>query len=84
MTTNTSAHTSGGGASGPSERDDGSMRAEVLDNEESSFEIRLEDEIVVDGGVVRKATDLGMSSQFGDMNWVTFDSSTKEVNKIYE
>ena len=84
VTTNTSANASGGDASGPSERDDRSFRTEVLDNEEPSLEIKLEDKIVVDGGVVRKAMDLGMSSQFGDMIWVTFDSSTKEVIKIYE
>ena len=40
VTTNTSANTSGGDANGPSERNDGFMRAEVLDNEESSFEIK--------------------------------------------
>ena len=47
VTTNTSANSSGGDASGPSERNDGSMRAEVLDNEESFLKIKLEDETVV-------------------------------------
>ena len=49
------------------------MQAEVLENEESSFEVRLGSDIVVDGGIVRKAMNLGMSSQFGDTIWVTFD-----------
>ena len=45
---------------------------------------RLNEDEIVDGGVVRKATDLGMSSLIGDMIWVTFDAGTKEVIKIYE
>ena len=59
------------------------MRAEVLDNEESFFKIKLEDEIVVDSGVVREAMEFEMSPQVGDMIRVTFDADTKEVNKIY-
>ena len=81
VTTNISAIASGGDASG--ERNDRAMRAEVLENEEPFFKIKLEDEIVIDSGVVREAMDLGMSPQVGDIIWVPFDADTKEVNKIY-
>ncbi|KAM0798441.1 hypothetical protein BDR22DRAFT_859023 [Usnea florida] len=81
--TNTSADTSGGDVSGPSEEKDGLVRAEVLDNDASFFKIRVEDEIIVDSGVVEEAMGLRMSPQLGDMIWVTLDADTKEVNKIY-
>ena len=81
--TTTSGKNSGGDASDPSDGNDGSMRTEVLDNEEWFFKIKLEDEIVVNSGVVEEAMDLEMSPQVGDMIWVTFDADTKEVNKTY-
>ena len=79
----TSGKSSGGDASGLSERNDGSMRVEVLDNEESFFKIKLEDEILVDSRVVGEAMELGMSPHVADMTWVTFNADTKEVNRIY-
>ena len=79
----TSRKNSGGDASGPSDRENRSMRAEVLNNEESFFKIKLEDEIVIGREVIEVAATPGVSPLVGDMICVTFDASTKEVNKIY-
>ena len=53
--TNTSAYTPGGDVSGPLEEKNGLVRAEVLDNDASFFKIKVEDEIIVDRGVVEEA-----------------------------
>ena len=61
--------------------------ARILCNEILNFEIELAlngEKFIVPQLVVAEAAELVMSPQVGNMIWVIFDSSTKEVNKIYK
>ena len=62
------------------------MLATILSNEPLNFEIELvsdNENLIVPQLIVAHAAELGLSPQIGDTIWVIFDSSTKEVIKIY-
>ena len=63
------------------------MLATIPCNEPLNFEIELasdKDKLIIPQLVVADAAELELSLEIGDMIWVIFDSSTKEVIKIYK